>query len=572
MMSCELNAHILRYLEIVEGGEFRACQDQKLLCAYVRRCFETEDLRTDGEQLEKYLSLARYFPFEAVFPWESFIFALHLFNNRTDGLPRWPDAFVMLGRGAGKDGCIALESMCLLSPYNGIRSYDVDICANNEEQAMRPVFDVVDALAAPKHTQKLKRHFYWTKEQVTGLKTRSVMKGRTNSPKGKDGLRSGVCIFNEIHQYENYANINVFTTGLGKKKHPRRTYYTTNGDIRGGPLDDLLERADGILRRGEPDGGLLPFLCRLDSKEEVHDEENWQKANPSLPYRPDLMEELRKEYLEWKQKPGQLTAFMTKRMNLPQSDSDVAVTDWENIKATKRDFPDLRGWQCTVGIDYASIRDWASVNAHFKRGDERFDVSHSWVCIRNPDLGRVKAPWQDWAEVTPVDDVEIPPELLAEYIAQLGQRCIIRKIAVDNFRYALVKRALAGIGFDAADRRNVRLIRPSDIIKVQPVIDSCFSRKLFTWGDTPSLRWAANNTKLVRLGTQLGTGTRSGKREGAGTQSGKRENTDTGNFYYAKIEGRSRKTDPFMALVASMVIEDDILEEIPSDFTLGVIT
>ena len=551
-MSCKLDPRILGYMELVEGGRIRACEDQKLLCAHVRQCFETEDLRTDSEQLEKYLGLARYFPFETVYPWEEFLFALHLCTCRADGLPRWPDALVMLGRGAGKDGCIALESMCLLSPYNGIRGYDVDICANNEEQAVRPVQDVVDALETPPYTRKLKRHFYWTREQVTGLKTSSVMKGRTNSPKGKDGLRSGVCIFNEIHQYENYANINVFTTGLGKKKHPRRTYYTTNGDVRGGPLDDLLECADGILRLGQPDGGLLPFLCRLDSKEEVDDEENWQKANPSLPYRPDLMEEIRKEYREWKERPGQLTAFMTKRMNLPQSAGDVAVTDWENIRAASRALPDMEGWQCTAGVDYASMRDWASVNLHFKRGEERFDISHSWVCLRNPDLRRIKAPWRDWREVTPVDDVEIAPDLLAEYIAQAGQRYVIRKLALDNLRYALMKRALAAVGFDAAQRKNICLLRPSDIMRVQPVIDSCFSRRLFTWGDAPSLRWAANNTKLVR--------------------SGKREGTDTGNYYYAKIEGKSRKTDPFMALVASMAIEGDIPDAVPSGFDLGVIT
>ena len=63
---------------------------------------------------------------------------------------------------------------------------------------------------------------------------------RTNSPKGKDGLRSGIVIFNEIHQYENYDNIDVFTTGLGKKKHPRRSYFTTNGDKREGP--DVYKR------------------------------------------------------------------------------------------------------------------------------------------------------------------------------------------------------------------------------------------------------------------------------------------------------------------------------------------
>ena len=43
-MSCELDPHILRYLEQVEGGAVRACEDQKLLCAHVRRCFETEYL------------------------------------------------------------------------------------------------------------------------------------------------------------------------------------------------------------------------------------------------------------------------------------------------------------------------------------------------------------------------------------------------------------------------------------------------------------------------------------------------------------------------------------------------
>lgn len=33
---------------------------------------------------------------------------------------------------------------------------------------------------------------------------------------------------------------------------------------------------------------------------------------------------------------------------------------------------------------------------------------------------------------------------------------------------------------------------------------------------------------------------------------------DIGNFVYAKIEAKSRKTDPFMALAASMTVEDDL--------------
>ena len=535
MTLCKINPHILRYIEMVEGGEIRACEEQHLLVEHIRRCFETEDIRTDDEQLEHYLSLARYFPFEVVFPWQSFFVGLHLCTYRADGMPRWPDAMALIGRGAGKDGTIAWESMCLMSPYNGIKGYDVDICANNEEQAMRPVFDVIEALDTPSQTKKLKKHFYWTKEQVVGLKTRSTMKGRTNSPKGKDGLRSGICIFNEIHQYENYANINVFTTGLGKKKHPRRTYFTTNGDVRDGPLDDLLTAADLILHGGEPDNGFLPFICKLNSKEDVDDPGNWQMANPSLPYRPDLMEEIKKEYSEWKRNPHQLPAFMTKRMNIPQSDKEIAVTDWENIAATNRPLPDLTGWTCTCGIDFTKINDWASVNLHFRRGNERFDINHAWVCAQSADIPRIKAPWREWKDVEIVDDVEIGPEVLTEYIAQMMQKYYIVKVAIDNFRYTLLKNALSKIGF-SPEYKNLYLVRPSDIMKVQPVIDSCFNNKYFAWGDCPQLRWATNNTKLVRRGRTDGT--------------------DTGNFYYAKIEAKSRKTDPFMALVASMAIED----------------
>ena len=76
------------------------------------------------------------------------------------------------------------------------------------------------------------------------------------------------------------------------------------------------------------------------------------------------------------------------------------------------------------------------------------------------------------------------------------------------------------------------------------MIDSVFANRNFVWGDTPELRWATNNTKLIRYGRKLGT-------------SG---DADVGNYVYGKIEAKSRKTDPFMALVAAMTIEDKIIE------------
>ena len=561
MKNCD--PRIESYMEAVETGAVRSSKEIKALVKHVRECFETEDIYVDQQQLADYLGLARYFPYERVFPWQEFVIALHDTTYwRESGMPRWPDLFCLIGRGAGKDGTIALEAVALSSEYNGIREYDVDICANNEDQALRPVQDIVGAFEQPRWIKKLQRFFRWTMEKVINLKTRSTIRGHTNNPGGKDGLRSGMVVLNEIHQYQDYKNINVFTTGLGKKKHPRRSYYTTQGDVREGPLDDLLETAEGILFGGEPDNGLLPYICRLDSKDEVHDEANWEKANPSLPYLPDLLEEIRKEYRDWIKHPDKFTAFMTKRMNIPDGTSEIKVCSYERIKATNRPVPvdDLQGRVCTCGIDFSKITDFVSVNLHFRDGNIRYDLNHSWLCLNSKDLPRIKAPWREWANrglIDLVDDVEIHPETIVEYIEMQKEYYSIKMMAIDDFRYALLAQYLKGIGFDAKAYKNLKLVRPSDIMKVAPVIDSCFANDYFAWGDNPTLRWAVNNTKMIRYGRKLG----------------KEDDADIGNFVYAKIEAKSRKTDPFMALVASMTVEDALpYAQVTNAPDLGVFT
>ncbi len=536
-MSCEIPAEVLEYIELVESDNPRACPEQHALVALVRRAFETEDLRVETDRLEKYLGLQKYFPFD-LFPWEKFLFALWNCTYTAQGRPRWKTVLCMVARGAGKDGYIAFDSACSISPYNPVSHYNVDICALNEDQATRPSKDLVEVLETPKYEAKLNRHYYHTKEIIQGRKNKGVMTGRTNNPKGRDGMRSGKIDFNEVHAYENYDNIKVFMTGLGKRGDPRVGYFTSNGEVSDGPLDDKLAQARRILFEAEPDGGMLPFICCLQSRDQVHDPANWYMANPSLAYLPILLQETEDEYREWLEHPEQNGDFLTKRMGLRAGQKEISVTDYEKVKATNRPLPDLRGWTCIVGVDYAELSDWAAVNLHFRRGSERFDLNHAWICAQSKTLPRVKAPWKSWAEAghcTVVEDVSIHPDLLADYVRRAGQRYNLKLLCMDHYRWTLVSESFKKIGFDANDKSRVKLVRPSDIMQVEPVIQECFDRGLFIWGDNPCLRWSVNNTKRVRSSKKLGV--------------------DTGNFIYAKIEAKSRKTDPWMALVASMVGE-----------------
>ena len=537
-MSCEIPAEVLRYLESVEADRPRACEEQHALAAYVRRVFAQEDIYVDREQLGHYLGLVKYFPYGRLFPWEEFLLTLWDCTYKADGTPRWKTLLCMVGRGAGKDGFIAFDSACSISPYNPVGHYNVDICANNEEQAVTPVKDLAEVLETPKWEAKLRRHYYHTKELIQGRKNKGVMKGRTNNPKGRDGMRSGKVVFNEVHAFENYANIKVFITGQGKVAQPRVGIFTSNGEVNDGPLDDYLARGRRILFEGEEDHGFLPFICCLKNRDQVHDPENWYMANPSLAFLPHLRQEIEDEYREWLEHPEQNGDFLTKRMGLRAGFQEISVTDYERVKATNRALPDLRGWSCVVGLDYAELSDWAAINLHFRRGAERYDINHAWICAQSKTLPRVKAPWRAWAErqiVTVVEDVSISPELLAGYIQRMALRYNVRGLAMDHYRWTLVSEAMKRIGFDAVDKSRVKLVRPSDIMQVEPVIQECFDRNLFCWGDNPCLRWAVNNTKRVRSSRKMGV--------------------DTGNFIYAKIEAKSRKTDPFMALAASMTLE-----------------
>ncbi len=535
MMNCRYNEHLQEYIDIVEQGKVRVCEEQKQLVEMVKRVLETEPLKIDEIRIEKYMSYQKYFPFE-LFAWEKFVFILHNCVFKSDGTPRWSDLFALMGRGGGKNGYLAFEDFCLITDTNGVAYYDIDICANSEEQAKTSFDEIYNVLENPKWRKKLEKHFRWTKTEIQNLKTKSKIKYRTNNPKGKDGLRSGKVDFDEPHAYENWENINVFTTGLGKKPHPRRTYISTNGDVREGPLDQLIEKSKKILNGEIPDNGFLPFICWLDNEEEVHDSDNWEKANPSLPYLPTLKDQMHREYADYILDPVVNNAFMTKRMNRPQGRKDTEVASWDNILATNREVLDFKGKPCVLGIDFSKTTDFVSAFLLFKKEDIYYGLHHSWFCTACNDKHRIKIPLNEMAErglLTIVNDVEINPALIGNWVKQQSQIYNIEKIAVDSYRYTLLSRALKDAGYDAAEKQ-VKMVRPSDIMLVQPKIHSMFVTQKIIWGDDPLMRWYTNNAKL--------------------------EPAQNNNYKYGKIEPKSRKTDGFMAFVAAMTIEEELPE------------
>lgn len=538
---------ITTYLDMIEhDNEYPVCKEQKMLGNFVKNVFETENLSINHEQLSKYLGYQKYFPYK-LFEWEIFMFALHNCVYREDGLLRFPEAFLYMGRGGGKNGYLSFEDFCLLTPVNGVKDYHIDIFANSEDQAKTSFTDVYNVME--RNERKLQKFFKWNLEVVTSKQTGSQLRFRTSNAKTKDGGRPGKVDFDEFHAYENYDVVRVAKTGLGKKEFPRSTIITTDGDVRDGPLDHMLARSKQILQGAIPDNGLLPFICKLDKKEEVNEERNWYKANPSLRYFPNLMDELRREYADYKMDNIGNAAFMTKRMNIPQGSMETEVTAWENIVACSRPAkrePDV--W--VAGMDFARTTDFVTVVLFGLAGDEWVWQQHTWVCSQCKDLSRIKFPIQDAVErglITWVEDVEIPPELPAKWLSeQMAEKRVIG-VAIDDYRFGIMKKALEGVGFVSGKDGNILQVKGRNIMQIAPRLIAQLNRQQVAFGDDALMRWYINNTKQL-LDTR-------------------------GNITFGKIEPKTRKTDGFMAAVAAVTMVDRLeLEQANSAMGFGVFT
>lgn len=512
------------YIKQVKSSQYRVCKEQIQLVNFVEKVFENEQVYVDSEQVEKYFALQKYFPYE-LFAWEKFCFILHNCTYSAPGVLRFPDLVCVVGRGAGKNGYLAFEDFALLTPVNGIRNYDIDICATSEEQASTTFNDIYEILE--NNSTKMQRHFKWNKTEITNIKTNSTIRYRSSNSKTKDGGRPGKVDFDEKHAYENYKLIDVFTTGLGKKAMPRRTTITTMGEVRDGPLDNELAAGLEVLNGDAPDNGTLYFICRLDNEKEVYEQENWYKANPSLQYFPNLLREIQKEFEDWKRDKVNNSSFMTKRMNIPKGTEAHPVTSWDNIKATNRSLPNLEGKPCIFGVDYTKTTDFLGIGLMFLIDGSIVWKPFSWYCSQSADLGRIKFPYTQQPDLKRVDGAEIPPEIVADWLREQKKHYNIVGGALDSYRYTLLKEPLMQLGFecDRKGRNNLKLVRPSDKMLVAPLIASDFANHRIVWGDSALMRWYTNNTSAVE--------------------------DKNGNIIYGKIEPKSRKTDGFMAFVAA---------------------
>ena len=317
--------------------------------------------------------------------------------------------------------------------------------------------------------------------------------------------------------------------------------------------------------------GLLPIIYKANNleivdipmkkflktgKKEDIDITAWVQANPSLRYMTILQNEVIRDYIKMQKQKSYRVEFYAKRMNIPQQDEEQAITDWENIlrasyENIEEEIPrragEIKGKSAIVGIDFASLNDFASAGFLFKKDSEYIWRQRTWICAKSKFFKDIKFPFDNMGqegfedfEVTNKDSIN-GREIILWILSEMT-KYNVKKIVLDTYRYKLLEQIFKEMGISIETKDNpyglVRMIRyPASIAAiVAPRVEVAFAEGKINIGNSAIMRWAINNTSV-------------------------KEGKD-GNKKYEKIEPKLRKNDPFMAFVAAMSIQELLDEEV----------
>ncbi|HDV0854415.1 terminase [Enterococcus faecalis] len=539
--------HVDYYIQQYKKGEIKLNKERIELIEYLERdILSRDDIYFNDKMIDDCINYGEKWFFELQ-PFQKFLIAFVFLYFKKNNRNFYRKFLWMFGRGGGKNGLLSVVLNFLQTELHGILDYNISIVANSEDQAKTSFEEIYNTI---KRNKTLQKAFEYGKTVITSKKTGSYIRFRTSNGDTKDGLRDGAVAFDEIHQYPSNKDVKVHISGLGKKPNPREFYVGTDGYVREGFLDSLKEKAKRVLNGSSRPNAIFPFICKLDSEDQVTESENWELANPMFhqplsEYAESLLETIFEEYEDLEDDPSNREEFMTKRMNLPVTDLERSVASYEEIMDTNRPLPNLEGRQAIGCLDFASLRDFAACGLLFKDKDDYVFKTHSFVRKQFADIyygysrkasEQTKerfAPIKEWENrglLSVVDGATIEPQTVVDWFVEQRYKYGVTKIVADNFRMDVLRPLLIAAGFEVVVIKNPRAV---DSL-LAPRIETAFANKHIIFGENPLMRWYTNNV-LVKT------------------------NND-GNKTYLKKEEVRRKTDGFKAFVCGMYLADELTD------------
>ncbi len=443
-------------------------------------------------------------------PWQkTLLWILFGWLRRADGLRRFREAFITLGRGNGKSPLAAAILLYLLSadlppePRAEIKIAATERGKKEDNGGSMIVFN--ECARFIERSPALSRACRVLTKAIVFLKTDGTITPLGKEAKTKDGFNLHAFVADELHEWgkEHQGVWDKLETAMGKRRQPLALMITTAGSDRSTLWRRKRAEAVKVVRGVYDDPALFCWLCEIDTAEDGGPADDpfgphadrlvWPKANPNLgvSVKPDYLARMTEKS---RHDPDAKTNLLRYHLNVMVR-SRQKIINLEAWAACGEDpLPDLARRLCFGGIDLGWRDDLAALYLTFPLEGDRFAVQGwAWTVEQNPHRDLNREPWAGWIRsgrliVTPGEVFD--PRALVAKVKQLRKRYRLQTVALDpNNARALEVELVNDLGVEvyAFAQSGRKYNEP-----LRTLLDAVSERRLLHGGD-PLLTWSAAN-------------------------------------------------------------------------------
>lgn len=383
------------------------------------------------------------------------------------------------------------------------------ICAGDREQARVDVYEPLVGIIEQDPDLLSRVRIVDSQKEIENRETGTVLKAISAESYTKHGLNVSCCIFDELHVQPNRDLYDVMMKGAGlARRQPIWWFLTTAGDDpdRVSIAWEVHEKAAGIIKAraaNDADRDIptwYPVIYSYDG-EDIWDESNWYKANPSLGITLQ-MEDLRDLAREAKLHPSDERLFRWLNLNqwlttkltswLPMDLWDQTNGSWSRS--------DMLGEPCYYGGDYSTTTDLSANALIWPPSKTHDDWRVAWDCwipeeTMQERIKTDKVPYDTWASegwVIPTEGAQIDYTKIEETMLIGKELYGVREVAADiSFAIMLLQR-LGQQGMTCVD------IKQQYSMVTDPLnqIEILMREGKLTHEPNPLVRWCFGNAQI----------------------------------------------------------------------------
>lgn len=427
-------------------------------------------------------------------------------KHRSTGLRRYTTALLFIPRKNGKTELIAalLNYFLFVDTEKGKEIY----CAANETQQAQIIYKAASTMIK-QNTTLTPRCDLWKSTKTIEKKGEfeDFIKVLTANAETKDGLKSYVVVYDELHAAKDASLYTVLEEGMANRTEPLFIIISTAGYNQQGIMRKKYDYAKQVKEGIIKDDSFYSMIFEIDPKELEKDkdlwkkEEMWIKCNPAMGYGV-RMDYLRSKFIKAQHSGEDEVAFKTKHLNIWTNAATVWIRDedWSGGENYPLHLDDLRGRKCYGGLDLSSTTDITALVLIFPRDDGGIDVLRRyWIPEDNmrERARKDRVPYVDWhrdGHIKSSPGNVIDYDFIEAEIIKFSEIVQIETLHYDRWNAANITNHLTDHGINAVGfgQGFASMSAPTKMIETLSL------QKKINHENDPVLRWMCSNVAITK--------------------------------------------------------------------------